>query len=141
LKGNAPNQSQLYIETDKVSLENVEALIDILKAAFGDPDEVGMASTALDQLTQGNGEFSIYYAEFQRLMAILEYDSKTKKAALKWGLSRELQSSFVYQTDEPKDFLKFPELCMQLDYHIGTHATLCKRPNNPSIAKMVPSSP
>jgi hypothetical protein len=54
-----------------------------LEAAFGNPNEVGMASGELDCLMQGNHKFSIYYAEFQRLMAILDYDSKAKKAALK----------------------------------------------------------
>jgi hypothetical protein len=118
LKGNAQNQIQPYVQTDKISLDNVEALIKVLEAAFGDPDEVGTASGELDGLTQGNGEFSIYYAEFQRLMAILDYGSKAKKATLKRGLSKELQASLVYQTDEPKDFSKFVELCMKLDYRI-----------------------
>jgi hypothetical protein len=118
LNGNAQNQIQPYVQTDKISLDDVEALIKILEAAFGDPDEVRMASEELDCLTQGNCEFIIYYAEFQRLIAILDYDSKAKKAALKRGLSKELQASLGYQTDEPEDFDKFVELCMKLDYRI-----------------------
>jgi hypothetical protein len=116
LKGNAQNQIQPYIQTDKISLDDIEVLIKILEAAFGDPDKVGMASGELDHLTQGNCEFSIYYAEFQRLMAILDYNSKAKKAALKRGLSKELQASLIYHTNEPKDFNKFVEVCMKLDY-------------------------
>jgi hypothetical protein len=130
LKGNAQNQIQPYVQTDKISLDDVEALIKILEAAFGDPDEVGMASGELDCLAQGNREFSIYYAEFQHLMAILDYDSKAKKAALKRGLSKELQASLVYQTNEPEDFDKFLELCMKLDYQIRAHANLSRRANN-----------
>jgi hypothetical protein len=38
LKGNAYNQIQPYVLPDKINLENVEALISILEAAFGDPD-------------------------------------------------------------------------------------------------------
>jgi hypothetical protein len=83
LKGHAQNQIQPYIQTDKISLEDIEALIKILEATFSDPDEVRMASVELDHLMQGNHEFSIYYAEFQYLMAILDYNSKAKKAALK----------------------------------------------------------
>jgi hypothetical protein len=116
LKGNTQNQIQPYIQTDKISLEDIEALIKILEAAFSDPDEVGMASGELDCLIQGNPEFSIYYAEFQCLMAILDYDSKAKKVALKRGLSNEVQASLIYQTDEPEDFDKFVERCMKLDY-------------------------
>jgi hypothetical protein len=143
LKGNAQSQIQLYVQTDKISLDDVEALIKILDATFGDPDEVGMASGELDRLTQGNCEFSIYYAEFQRLMAILDYDSKAKKAALKRGLSKELQASLIYQTDEPEDFDKFMELCMKLDYRIRAHANHSCHPNNshPTATKATPSAP
>jgi hypothetical protein len=38
LKGNAQNQIQPYVLPDKIKLENVESLISILKATFGDPD-------------------------------------------------------------------------------------------------------
>jgi hypothetical protein len=59
LKGNAQNQIQPYVQTNKISLDNIEALITILEAAFGDPDEVGIASGELDHLMQGNRKFSI----------------------------------------------------------------------------------
>jgi hypothetical protein len=143
IKGNAQNQIQPYVQTDKISLDDVEALIKVLEATFGDPDEVGTASGELDCLTQGNREFSKYYAEFQRLMAIEDYDSKAKKAALKRGLSKELQASLIYQTDKPEDFDKFVELCMKLDYRIQAHANLSPHPNNSQLTatKATPSAP
>jgi phenolic acid decarboxylase len=60
-------------------------------------------------------------------MAILDYDSNAKKAALKRGLSRELQTSLVYQAEELEDFAKFVDLCMKLDYRIHAHAVATKR--------------
>jgi hypothetical protein len=143
LKGNTQNQIQPYVQTDKISLDDVKSLIKIVEATFSDPDEVGTASGELDRLIQGNREFSIYYAEFQHLMAILDYDSKAKKAALKRGLSKELQASLIYQTDEPEEFDKFMELCMKLDYRIRAHANLSRRPNNshPTATKATPSAP
>jgi hypothetical protein len=51
LKGNVQNQIQPYILPNKIKLDNVEALISILEAAFRDPDQVGTASTELDKLT------------------------------------------------------------------------------------------
>jgi hypothetical protein len=105
-------------------LQDIEALIKILEATFSDPDEVGMASGELDHLIQGNHECSIYYAKFQHLIAILDYDSKAQKATVKQGLSKELQASIIYQTNEPEDFDKFVELCMKLDYQIQAHTTL-----------------
>jgi hypothetical protein len=101
-----------------------------LEATFGDPDEVGIASGELDCLMQGNYEFSIYYAEFQRLMAISDYNCKEKKPALKQALSKELQASLGYQTDEPEDFDKFVELCMKLDYRVQAHTALSRCSNN-----------
>jgi hypothetical protein len=97
-------------------LEDLEAIIKIFKATIGNPDEVGMASEELDRLMQGNHKFSIYYAEFQYLMAILDYDAKAKKATLKQGLSKDLQASLIYQTNKPQDFNKFVELCIKCDY-------------------------
>jgi hypothetical protein len=89
---------------------------------------VGTASVELDKLTQGNKEFSQYYAEFQCLIAILDYDSNAKKAALKCGLSQELQTSLIYQAEEPQDFAKFVDFCIKLDYQIHAHtaATKCQ---------------
>jgi hypothetical protein len=62
---------------------------------------VGTASADLNKVTQGNKEFSQYYVEFQCLMAILDYGSNAKKATLKCGLSQDLQTSLVYQAEEP----------------------------------------
>jgi hypothetical protein len=145
LKGNAQNQIQPYILPDKIKLDNMEACISILEAAFGHPDQVGTASAELDKLTQGNKEFSQYYAEFQCLMAILDYNSNAKKAALKHGLSRELQTGLVYQAEEPQDFEKFVALCMKLDYRICTHtvATKCQTtpaPPRTGVASTHPSA-
>jgi hypothetical protein len=141
LKGNAQNQIQPYVLSEKINLGNMEALISILEAAFGDPDQVGTASAELDKLTQGNKEFSQYYAEFQRLMAILDYDSNAKKAALKCGLSRELQTSVIYQAEEPQDFAKFVDLCMKLDYRIRAHAAATKRQTTLAPPRTSPASP
>jgi hypothetical protein len=93
---------------------------------------VGTASTELDNLTQGNTEFSQYYAEFQHLMTILHYVSNSKKAASKCGLSQELQTSLVYQAEEPQDFAKSVDLCMKLDYQIRTHAAVTKQQTTPA---------
>jgi hypothetical protein len=140
LKVNAQNQIQPYVLPDKIKLESVESLISILEAAFGDPDQVGTASAELDKLTQGNKEFSQYYAEFQWLMAILDYDSNAKKAALKRGLSRELQTSLIYQAEEPQDFAKFVDLCMKLDDRIRAHSVATKRETTLSPPRTSPAS-
>jgi hypothetical protein len=64
LKGNTQNEIQPYVQRDRISWDNVEALTKDLVATSRDPDKVRTASTELDQLTRGNSEFSIYYAQF-----------------------------------------------------------------------------
>jgi hypothetical protein len=59
-------------------------------------------------------------------MAILDYDSNAKKAALKHGLSQELQTGLIYQAEEPQDFEKLVDLCMKLDYRIHAYAAATK---------------
>jgi hypothetical protein len=72
-------KNQPYIQTNKISLQDVEALMKILEATFGNHNEVRIASGKLDCIMQGNCKFSIYYAKFQCLMAILDDDCKVKK--------------------------------------------------------------
>jgi hypothetical protein len=57
-KGNIQNYIQPYVLPHKINLQNVEALMSILEAAFGNPNQVGTTSVKLDKLTQGNKEFS-----------------------------------------------------------------------------------
>jgi hypothetical protein len=98
------------------------------------------ASVELDKLTQGNKEFSQYYAEFQCLMGILDYDSNARKAALKHGLSREPQTSLIYQAEEPWDFEKFVDLCMKLDYRIHAYTAAVKCQTTPAPPWTGPAS-
>jgi hypothetical protein len=77
------------------------------------------------------------------LIAILDYNSKAKKATVKRGLSKEIQASLIYQTDEPEDFDKFVELCIKLNYRIQAHANLSHHYNISYLTttKVTPSTP
>ena len=44
------DQVQQYVKADRVDLENVEALIDILEEAFGNPNRVAEAEAKLCSL-------------------------------------------------------------------------------------------
>jgi hypothetical protein len=119
----------------------VEVLISIPKAAFGDANQVGTTSAELNKLTQGNKEFSQYFAEFQCLMAILNYNSNAKKATIKHGLSQELQTSLIYQAEEPQDFAKFVDLCMKLDYRIHAYTAATKHKTTAAPPQTSPTPP
>jgi hypothetical protein len=116
----------------KINIDNVEILISILEDAFCDPDQLGTASGELDKVTQGNKEFSQYYAEFQSLMAILDYDSSMKKTTLKRGLCQELQTGPIYQAEELQDIANIVDLCRKFDYKIYTQATAMKGQTMPA---------
>jgi hypothetical protein len=74
-------------------------------------------------------------------MAILDYDSNAKKATLQRGLSRELQTSLIYQAEELQDFVKFVDFCMKLDYRIHAHAAATKCQMTPAPHRTSPASP
>ena len=58
------DQVQQYVHDDRVDLENLVALIDILEQAFENLNCMAEAEAKLCSLQQGNYEFTSYYAEF-----------------------------------------------------------------------------
>jgi hypothetical protein len=54
LEGAAFNHLLPYVQPNGVTLENVDALVEVLETAFGDPDRVGSAEHALENLRQDN---------------------------------------------------------------------------------------
>ena len=90
LAGEAMDQVQQYVKADRVDLVNVEALIDILGEAFGNPNRVAEAEAKLCSLQQGSQEFTSYYAEFQRYASEVKWDEMAKLSALRRGLTYRL---------------------------------------------------
>ena len=89
------DQVQQYVKADHVDLVNVEALIDILEEAFGNPNCVAEAEAKLCNLQQGNHEFTSYYAKFQRYTSEVKWDETAKHSALRRGLTYCLQNDLV----------------------------------------------
>ena len=79
LAGEAMDQVQQYVKADRVDLENVEALIDMLEESFGNPNRVAEAEAKLCSLQQGNYEFTSYYAEFQRYASEVKWDETAEQ--------------------------------------------------------------
>jgi hypothetical protein len=61
---------------------------------------------ALSKLRQGNGDFMSYYAEFQHLVADLQWNDAMKRATLHHGLSEELKDILSTQ-DLPEDWFGY----------------------------------
>jgi hypothetical protein len=91
LEGAALEQLIHLVKDDRVNLGNFEAFVTSLEEAYGDPDRVNTAEWALAKLHQGNQDFVTYYAEFQRLIADLNWNDAAKCMALHHGLCEELK--------------------------------------------------
>src|SRR6266576_632079 len=114
LEGAALNQLLPYVQNDNVNLADLAALVRILEDAFGDPDRVATAERELEKLQQKNREFSAYYADFQRLIAEVQWNDHGKRYALSRGLSSELKAALV-AVDEPQEFPEYVRMLQRVD--------------------------
>ena len=115
LAGEAMDQVQQYVKADRVDLENVEALIDILDEAFGNPNRIAEAEAKLCNQQQGNREFTSYYAEIQRYAFKVKWDETAKLSALRRGLTYRLQNDLVTVDKGSETIAAFVALCNKLD--------------------------
>jgi len=104
-------------EDGTIGLEDLPALIQLLEAAFGDPDRVATAERKMREIKQKNREFSQYYAEFQVIAADLDWNPSALRNALRMGLSEEMKDSFTY-SDMPEELPAFVTVCQKRDNQI-----------------------
>jgi len=60
-------------EDGTIGLEDQLAVIQLLEAAFGDPDRVATAEQKMQEIAQMNHWFYQYHAEFQVIAADLDW--------------------------------------------------------------------
>ena len=104
-------------ENGIIGLEDIPALIQLLEAAFGDPNRVATAERKMREIKQKNREFSQYYAEFQVIAADLDWNPSALRNALRIGLSEEMKDSITY-SDMPEDLPAFVTVCQKRDNQI-----------------------
>lgn len=117
LEGIALEQILPFVTATSVELADTNTLITILESAFGDPDRLATAEREMDHLKQNNRDFSSYYADFQRIVASLEWNDSAKRHALRRGLSNELKDALTI-IDIPAGFHAFVTLLQRLDNSI-----------------------
>ena len=127
--GDAMDQVQSYVENDKVNLANLAALIAILDTAFGNPNRVAKTESKLSTLQQGTREFALYYAEFQRYAADVQWDEVAKLAALRKGLSYKLKNDLVTAATDSTIVADLITLCNRLDMHRRALQSESRAPN------------
>ena len=141
IKAPALAHIQPHIENNFASIPDVDSLLLVLKAAYGDRDERGTAERELRALKQRNQDFATYYANFQRIMAILAWDESAMKAALKEGLSNEMKDAMVY-IDKAPTLAELVEQLKKLDNKIRARAQESKgsRPTHKPAANPAKSA-
>jgi hypothetical protein len=118
LRGVALDQIKPHIEGDRtIGLEDLPAFIQLLEAAFGDPDRVASAEWNMRDIKQKNREFSQYYTEFRVIAADLDWNPSALRNTLKIGMSEETKDSFTY-IDMPEELPAFVPVCQKWDNQI-----------------------
>jgi hypothetical protein len=133
-------------ENGEIDLGDLTAFIQLLEAAFGDPDRVATAQRNMREINQKNREFSQYYAEFQVIAADLDWNPSALRNALRSRLSEETKDSFIH-TDMPDELPAFVTLYQKRDNQIrqrkaekAAHHKWTSSPGSPS-APRVPAPP
>jgi len=118
LRGVALGQILPHVREDgMIGLEDLPAFIQLLEAAFGDPDQVATAERKMREIKQKNREFSQYYAEFQVIAADMDWNPLARRNALRMGLSEEMKDSFTY-SDMAEELPAFVTVCQKRDNQI-----------------------
>jgi hypothetical protein len=118
LEGLALDQVLPLIQDDNsIALADLNAFCRLLENAFGDPDRRATAERQLERLRQANREFSLYFADFQRLVADVDWNDGAKRHALMRGLGVELKDALV-TVELPEDLSGFVALLKRLDNRI-----------------------
>ena len=97
LKDRALSQIRPHVRSGRIELDNLEALISKLEAAFGDPDRTATAERKLMALKQNNRDFSTFFAEFSKYAADLEWNDIAKRSIMRSALCHELKVDLIAQ--------------------------------------------
>jgi hypothetical protein len=96
-------------------LPNYPNVLRVLERAYGDPNRVNNAGKDLFRLKQQNKEFTVFYAEFQRLALEGEVSEDSQVTLLESALSRELRSQLTSVDAPDHDIHEFSEFLQKLE--------------------------
>jgi hypothetical protein len=137
LEGAALEQLIHLVDNNHVDLDNFDTFVTSLEEAYGDPDHANTAESALSKLRQGNRDLVSCYAEFQHLIADLQWNNAAKRAALHRGLSEELKDILSTQ-DLPEDWSGYVAHIKKHDIQFRARRAETYRPSGPNKANSAP---
>jgi hypothetical protein len=105
LSGTPYAQILPYIKDGACCLPDYGDILDILERAYGDPNRVNTARTKLFRLRQANKEFSVFFAEFQRLGLEAEMTDESLATLLEQAVSKEIKGMLVHSPPPSRQYL------------------------------------
>jgi hypothetical protein len=139
LEGPALKQVMHLVYPDRINLTTFKNFVSTLEEAYSDPDRVSTAERGLAKLCQGNRDFVTYHAEFQRLVADVDWNDAAKWAAFHWGLCDELKDILSTQ-DIPEDCHEYIILVKKRDSQFRAHKAELHRPPVPTKSTPTPAA-
>jgi len=97
LLGAVLNLIHVYVPENnrRILLKSLNVLIDLLRQTFDDPDRTRTTNREIWKLKQNNSTFSLYFAEFDRIMEELNWNEEVQREQLYVGLSDEIKDDLV----------------------------------------------
>jgi len=117
-----PIRSYVSENTGRIRLESLNALLELLRQAFDDPDRTRTANREIRKLRQKNGTFAAYLAEFGRIMEDLSWNEEAQREQLYEGLSDEIKDALVTSRPRSDSLGHLILICWELDNRIRTRA-------------------
>jgi len=100
-----------------IGLEDLPAFIQLVKAAFGDPNCIAATNRKMWEMKQLHSEFFQYYAEFQVITPDLDWNPSALSNALGMRLFKEMNNWFTYR-DMPEELHVLVMVCQKWDNYI-----------------------
>jgi hypothetical protein len=136
LKGKAHDQVRYNIKDGVVLFDNVGAIKEVLKSAFGDIDAKATAQRKIFDMKQGHRPLTTFLPEWYAVAKLTEWDSAALIAHLRRGLHDDItwRLSLTKSKDMPTELTQFMDLVRTCDHE-------CRQVNVNYFKKSTNSSP
>lgn len=121
-------------------------MLSYLEEAFGDPDRKQNAENKLYNLKQRHLDFSVFFAEFERLALESEVPEAALPPLLSQGVSREIQDMLLHNPAPTREYRAFARHLQTLDNRFRQHQRQVNGPkgttrsNNPASPHAPPGA-
>ena len=138
--------------TGRIRLASLNALLDLLRLAFDDPDRTRTANREIRKLKQKSGTFGTYFPEFGRIMEDLNWNEEGHREQLYKGLSDEIKDALITSHPRSDSLGHLIQICRELDNRIRARGAESVQPgrtqrlphSGPSLAStptLAPANP